>query len=212
MKIFLILMLGFVPIVSIAQSKLELGQFSKGEIADWQEKSFAGQTRYDLVDLEGLQVIHADSMATASAFYLPVKVDLNKTPNLHWTWRKRLAIDPGEEKAKAGDDFVARLYVIKKGGVFFWNTRAINYVWSSNNEKNDHWANPFAGENAQMLVLRNDQDPEHQWFQETRNVKQDFSELFGKDIEQIDGIAIMTDSDNSGLKASAYYGDIYFSE
>jgi hypothetical protein len=212
LKIWWVIFLGLVPLTGHAQSKLELGQFSAGEIADWQENSFAGQTRYDLVELEGRQVIHADSMATASAFYLPVKVDLNKTPNLHWTWRKRVAINPGEEKTKAGDDFVARVYVIKKGGVFFWNTKAINYVWSSNNKKNDHWANPFAGDNAQMLVLRNEEDPGHQWFKETRNVKQDFSQLFGKDVDQIDGIAIMTDSDNSGSKANAYYGDIYFSE
>lgn len=212
MKLFLILIIGLVPLSSVAQSNLELGRFSSGEVSDWQEKSFAGHTRYDLIELEGQQVIHADSVASASAYYLPVKVDLNKTPNLHWSWRKRVGIDPGEEETKAGDDFVARVYVIKKGGVFFWNTRAINYVWSSNNEKQERWANPFAGDNAQMLVLRNGEDEEHQWFQETRNVKQDFADFFGKDIDQIDGIAIMTDSDNSGLRASAYYGDIYFSE
>ncbi|MCZ6667987.1 MAG: DUF3047 domain-containing protein, partial [Gammaproteobacteria bacterium] len=60
-------------------------------------------------------------------------------------------------------------------------------------------------------ALRDASDPEATWFFEQRNVLLDFKRLHGQDIRQIDGVAIMTDSDNSGLDARALYGDIYFS-
>jgi len=77
--------------------------------------------------------------------------------------------------------------------------------------QNDTWGNPFAQENSKMLSQRDASDPEATWFSERRNLVLDFKRLHGKDIRRIDGVAIMTDSDNSGLSATALYGDIYFS-
>ena len=94
--------------------------------------------------------------------------------------------------------------------MFFWNTRAINYVWSHQHAKNEVWDNPFAGENARMLAQRDAADAEQVWFEERRNIAEDFKRLHGIDIDHIDGVAIMTDSDNSGKRARALYGDIYF--
>ena len=88
---------------------------------------------------------------------------------------------------------------------------ALNYVWSYQHKRQDTWNNPFAGENSKMLAQRDASDTRGTWFSEQRNVAVDFKQLLGKDIRQIDGVAIMTDSDNSGLSASALYGDIYFS-
>jgi len=105
---------------------------------------------------------------------------------------------------------VARIYVIKKGGLLFWKTRAINYVWSFQHKKNDRWGNPFAGNKSKMLAQRDASDVENTWFYESRNVRQDFKRLFSENITAIDGVAIMTDSDNSAQKAAAFYGDIYF--
>ena len=62
-----------------------------------------------------------------------------------------------------------------------------------------------------MLALRDASDPEGVWFSERRNVVEDFVQLLDMDIDSIDGVSIMTDSDNSGLSASALYGDIFFS-
>ena len=193
-----------------AMTRVELPLFSAGELDRWQQESFAGQTTYQLKQLENRQVLEATSEQSASILYFPVDVDLTQTPVLNWSWARQQAIDPGTETEKTGDDFVARVYVVKKGGLFFWNTRAINYVWSAQQRKNSVWDNPFAGDKAKMISVRDDRDAGATWYSEKRNILEDYKQLHGKDIQTIDGVAIMTDSDNSGLSAKAYYGDIYF--
>jgi hypothetical protein len=193
------------------QQRIDVGLFSQGLVEGWQYKEFEGKTEYSLKPFEETTVLEAVSEGSASAFYYAVEIDLEKTPYLNWSWRKINTIDPGDENKKSGDDFVARVYVIKDGGVFFWKTLAINYVWSYEHTKQQVWDNPFAGDNAIMLSQRDASDPESTWFQESRNVAEDFRNLHGQDIRYIDGVAIMTDSDNSGLTARALYGDIFFS-
>lgn len=193
-----------------ADQRVDIGQFSRNDVSGWKQKSFVGETQYKLVNSDNRTVLQADSEQTASAYYFSKKIDLSKTPVLNWSWRKQGTLNPGDETVKAGDDFVARVYVIKSGGLFVWNTRAINYVWSYQHDKAATWDNPFAGKNARMVAQRSAQDEESVWFTESRNIIQDFAELYDKEIDHIDGVAIMTDSDNSGLSASAQYGDIYF--
>jgi hypothetical protein len=195
-----------------AELRVDTPLFSKGDISAWQHKKFVGETSYRLKQVEDLSVLEAVSDKSASIFYYPIKVDLTKTPVLNWSWRKLQGLNPGDEKEKTGDDFVARVYVVKEGGLLFWNTRAINYVWSYQHQKKEVWDNPFAGSNAKMLVQRDASDADNTWFHESRNVLEDFRQVQGRDIKSIDGIAVMTDSDNSGLTAKAQYGDIYFSE
>ena len=191
-------------------SGMEESRFSQRGLQDWKQKQFRGETRYRLVDAASGEV-EAVSEGSASALYRPMKVDLERTPWLHWRWQKRLPIEPGDENRKQGDDFVARVYVVKKGGLLFWKTLAINYVWSADHRKGEAWDNPFAGRNARMLSVRDASDPAGRWFEEKRNVAEDFQRLFGQSPGRIDGIAIMTDSDNSGLRAEALYGDLWFS-
>lgn len=112
---------------------------------------------------------------------------------------------------KSGDDYVARLYVIFSVGFLPWQVKAVNYVWASHMKKYDVWENAFAGKNAIMVALRNKDDRSLIWQYEKRNVYEDLQEHFGTEILTIDAVAIMTDTDNSGGFAEAYYGDIFFS-
>ncbi len=115
------------------------------------------------------------------------------------------------ERTKDGDDYSARVYVVVSGGVFFWRTRAINYVWSSNQPVGTSWPNAFT-DNALMLAVRSGKSNDvGRWVQERRNVREDLRQLLGKEITQIDAVAVMTDSDNTQQSTSATYGDIYFS-
>ncbi len=192
-------------------ARVDVGLFSQSDTSGWEIRKYSGTTDYALTLFDGKQVLSADSRQSASAFYKKIKVDLDKTPILHWSWRKVRPINPGDEFDKQGDDFVARIYVIKSGGLFLWRARTLIYVWSYQHSKNDVWNNPFAGEKTKMLSQRDASDPQDTWFSERRNVAADFKQIFGKDIRQIEGVAIMTDSDNSGLSARALYGDIFFS-
>ncbi len=190
--------------------KLMIGDFSSGHLHGWSTKSFSGKTSYTLQGAPRKQYLLADSQGTASAYYRKIRIDLWKTPVLHWRWRKLKTPGVTDERTKDGDDFAARVYVVHSGGLFFWKTLAINYVWSKSQPPDTVWDNPFAGSNAKMVSLR-DAQADDGWHSESRNVYQDFKQLHGKEFRYIDGVAIMTDSDNSRSSAVAEYGDIYFS-
>jgi len=137
-----------------------------------------------------------------------------KTPYLNWSWKIKSALPELDETTKAGDDFAARIYIIKSGGALIWKTKALNYVWSTkqslNEGINDSWPNPFQPKNAMMVALRSSNDNINTWVHEKRDVRKDFNTFFDKELNSIDAVAIMTDTDNSDSSASAVYGDIYF--
>jgi hypothetical protein len=115
-----------------------------------------------------------------------------------------------DERSKAGDDYPARLYLVISGGVLFWRTRALNYVWSSHQPVGTSWPNAFTG-NARMLAVESGPAHAGEWRHYRRDVRADLRRWLDEDIDAIDAVAIMTDTDNSGQHAIAYYGDIYFS-
>ncbi len=189
---------------------IEVGQFSSARLDNWEEEVFKGHTHYKIISLDNNNVLTATSDHSASGLFKKQQINLNKTPYLNWRWRIKNHLPALNEHTKPGDDYVARLYIVVDGGWAFWNTRAINYVWSSSQDHGSIWPNAFAGKNAMMLALRNQHDSSDTWFVEKRNIKQDFQSLFGDTIHTIDAIAIMTDTDNAGGQATSYYGDIYF--
>lgn len=188
----------------------EIRILADADLDGWESKDFAGQTNYDAVTLDGHTVVRAHSKGGASGRFLEKDINLNATPYLNWRWRVENRLTGNAEREKSGDDYPARLYVVVSGGVFFWRTRAVNYVWSSQQAPGSHWPNAFTS-NAQMLAVRGPDAALGQWHVEKRNVREDFKKLFGSDITQINAIAFMTDTDNTGQEATAYYGEIFFS-
>lgn len=191
-------------------NSLPIGSFSTGGMSDWSSKEFKGKTQYHISLLDGQRVLKAESNAAASGLFFEKRIDLNKTPVMNWRWRIENRLGKLNEQAKSGDDFAARVYVVVSGGLVFWNTKAINYVWSNTSPKNKTWPNPFAGDHAMMLAVRSALDKTGVWYTEKRNVRDDFKKLNGEEIQYIDAVAIMTDTDNAKGKVTAYYGDIYF--
>jgi hypothetical protein len=194
-----------------AESNLPFGNFSRNRLDGWEHKSFKGVTRYALQALDGVVVLKADSHAAGSGLFKEQRIDLENTPFLNWSWRIANRLAGLNEQSKSGDDYAARIYVVVKGGLVFWQTKAINYVWAGNTAKNTVWPNAFAGDHAMMLALRGPEAPLNVWYSEKRNVKADLKMLFGVDLRAIDAVALMTDTDNSGSQVSAFYGDIWFS-
>lgn len=192
--------------------ELPLGEFSAKRLDGWEHKSFKGETRYRLQTLDGMMVLKADSHASGSGLFKEQRIDLERTPYLNWSWRIAGRLKGLNEQSKVGDDYAARIYVVVKGGLAFWQTKAINYVWAGNSAKDTVWPNAFAGDHAMMLALRGPEAPLDVWFGEKRNVLADLKKLFGEDIRHIDAVALMTDTDNSNGQVSAYYGDIWFSK
>jgi hypothetical protein len=187
-----------------------IGMFAPGALADWEHKSFKGKTQYRLVGQGATRALEATCDATASAIARRTSVDLSKTPILRWQWRVDHIYAGLDGTTKGGDDYAARVYVIHDGGLLPWRTRAINYVWANSQPRGHHWPNAFTDKAMMVAVQSGPPADPTRWISESRNVREDFKRYYGLDLEQLDGVALMTDCDNSGRKGRAYYRDIRF--
>ena len=114
------------------------------------------------------------------------------------------------EKSKKGHDFAARVFVIKKTGATALSNRAINYVFSSNENVGDNWPSPYTKKSIDN-VLSTTNENFNEWVTVKANVKEDFKKFHDLDVNELDGVAIMADTDNSKSKSISYYQNIYFS-
>lgn len=179
--------------------------------AGWESHTFKGETRYAPVTHRGQDALEAESLGSASGLIRRVEIDLRETPYLNWSWAVANRLQVSNEHAKAGDDYPARIYVIFSTGPFFWQTRTINYVWSNHQMQGSVWANAFTDKST-MVAIRGPEDTMENWHSEKRNVFEDIRRLTGREINEINAVAIMTDTDNSGQQARAWYGRIFFSQ
>ena len=195
---------------AFAKVDLFVGKFSDGSLSSWKEKSFKNTTVYKIVESDKGMVLRADSNGSASGIYRKINIDLVKTPCLIWSWKVNNILHELDETTKSGDDYPARLYVVFSGGLYFWQTLALNYVWSNGRPISSAWPNAYKKSSINIAVQSG---PSYvgQWVQQKRNVRNDYKRFVGGDVKQADAIAIMTDTDNSGGVATAFYGDIQFS-
>ncbi|MGR5065117.1 DUF3047 domain-containing protein [Photobacterium sp. DNB22_13_2] len=220
MPILLRLTLLFFSCGASATFELPVAQFEHETLSTWKVKHFQGRTQYVQIRLDGQRVLKASSNNSATIITKRIRIDLEETPYLNWSWRVENQLNGINETTKDGDDYAARIYLATGTNMLSSSSRAINYVWSSNQPRFSRWSNAFAGEKVQMMAIRGVADGVSQWQNEKRNVYQDFINMFGdKGSEQknrkayryLTGIAIMTDTDNSGQAVTAFYGDIFFS-
>ncbi len=146
----------------------------------------------------------------ASGLGKEIKINLNLTPILNITWKVEEGLTGIKENSKKGHDFAARVFVIKKTGATPLSNRAINYVFSSNNEVGTNFSSPYTKKSIDN-VLATTKNNLNEWITVKANVKEDFKRLHNLDVVEIDGLAIMSDTDNSKKKSIAYYQNIYFS-
>ncbi|PWW33835.1 hypothetical protein DFO74_12331 [Chromohalobacter israelensis] len=185
--------------------------FSARDMAAWETRSFEGQTRYAVVSDNGVEVLEANARGQASAKYLEREVDLDETPYLHWCWKVDARYSGLDERTRAGDDYPARLYVARKTGLLPWQVQSVNYVWSSNQAVGARWPNAFT-DRAMLLALQGEQSAVGEWRAEVRDVSADYQALFGEDVSEIDGVALMSDGDNAGGNGTAWYYGVGFSD
>ena len=167
-----------------------------------------GETEYSLGSNENGQFLRAEAKGTASGLGKKVKIDLSKTPFINITWKVEKDLKGIDEKNKKGHDFAARVFVIKKAGLL--NNKAVNYVFSSNNSVNEFWRSPYTKSSIDY-VLSTTKDNINEWVTVKANVKEHFKKLHDLDVEELSGVAIMTDTDQTKIKAISYYQNIYFS-
>ncbi|UJJ30174.1 DUF3047 domain-containing protein [Halopseudomonas maritima] len=180
--------------------------YTPADISQWPERRFTEPTHYQLEQRSDSSLLRADcSNGQASARYLEQQIDLRETPVLRWSWTISAPLQGLDERQRDGDDYPVRLYVVKDGGLLAWRTLALNYVWSSSQPVGSHWPNAYTA-NAQMLAVSSGAPAGMTTLE--RNVREDFQRLHGQTLDQIDGVAIMTDCDNSGQSVTGWYGTI----
>jgi hypothetical protein len=186
-----VLALAFLLIAPSAVSEsLVLGNFSAGDLSGWKPKVFQGETSYTLVADGERRVLKAESNGAASGLF----------------WKIGGTIPNGNERTKEGDDYAARVYVVFPR-TLFWRTKAINYIWANKLPKGESLPNAFTS-NAMMVAVESGDGKAGTWVTEERNLYEDYRRLFGEEPPEIGAVALMTDTDNTGGKAVAYYGDI----
>ena len=146
----------------------------------------------------------------ASGVGKEIKINLDKTPFINITWKIEKDLKGIRENSKKGHDFAARVFVIKKPGATTLSNRAINYVFSSNSNVGETWPNPYTKKSIDS-ILASTKSNLNEWVTVKANVKEDFKKFLDLDVEELSGIAIMADTDNSKLTAVSYYQNIFFS-
>ena len=154
--------------------------------------------------------IKAVADSSASGLGKKVKINLNVTPIINITWKVEKDLSGIDEQTKKGHDYAARVFVIKKTGATPLSNRAINYVFSSNLNIDHNNPSPYTKKSIDY-VLSTTKENFNEWVTVKANVKHHFKKLHNLDVNELNGIAIMSDTDNSEKKSVAYYQNIYFS-
>ncbi len=196
----------FLPLESLGASRL-IDDFHNGLGPGWESKSFQGETRYFPAVVDNVPCLKAVADNSASGLFYKIEYDPAAEPILSWSWIVDNLVSKGDARTKAGDDYPARIYVVFPS-LLFWRTRALNYVWANRLPLGQAIPNSFTS-NAMMVAVES--GPAHlgQWRTYRRNIHEDFRRYFGYEPPKVGAIAIMTDTDNTGEKASACYGAIW---
>ena len=194
-------------------SEVKVFTFTEKEFSTLKVRKVRGadaKTKYTLGRNEKGKYIRAEANNSASGLGKEININLNKTPFLNITWKVEKDLPGINEESKKGHDYAARVFVVKKTGATPLSNRAMNYVFSSNNDINTYHRSPFTKKSIDY-VLSTTKDNLNEWVTVKVNVKEHFKKFHDLDLDEINGVAIMSDTDNSKLSSVAYYQNIYFS-
>ena len=214
MKIFFRFFLTFFISINIcAADEIKVFDFTESELVNLQVRKVRGadnKTIYTLGSNENGNFIKSVADNAASGLGKELKIDLNKTPFINITWKIEKDLSGIKENTKKGHDYAARVFVIKKTGATPLSNRAINYVFSSNNEVGTNFPSPYTKKSIDNALASTKSNLD-EWVTVKANVKKDFKRFHDLEVNEIDGVAIMSDTDNSKMMSIAYFQNIYFS-
>ena len=214
MKIYFKLLILYILLASPSLAEeVKVFEFTETEFETLEVRKVRGaeaKTQYFLGSNENGNFLKAEAKNSASGLGKEIKIDLNKTPILNITWKVEKDLKGINERSKKGHDYAARVFVVKKTGATPLSNRAMNYVFSSNEEVNISHPSPYTKKSIDF-VLSTTKDNLNEWVTVKANVKEHFKKFHDLDLNEINGVAIMADTDNSRLSSIAYYQNIYFS-
>lgn len=219
-----------------ATEKIEVARFSEADPhgplpAEWKPQIFekiSRHTDYRLVRDNDRVVVRAQSRNAASGLVRTIAIDAARTPVIEWQWKVSGVLQKGNVALKSGDDYPARIYITfaydpDRAGFFekakyeaarilygaYPPAGALSYIWANKAPQGSMVPNPYT-DRVQMIVVESGEANAGTWMAESRNIAHDYRTAFGEPPPMISGVAIMTDTDNTGESATAWYGDITF--
>ncbi len=193
--------------------KILIFEFTEKELLELKVRKVRGadnKTVYSVNSNENGNYLKAVANNAASGLGKEIKINLNKTPFINITWKVEKDLKGIKENTKKGHDYAARVFAIKKTGATPLSNRAINYVFSSNSLVGENRPSPYTKKSIDN-VLASTKDSLNKWITVKANVKEDFKRFHNLNVNELDGLAIMADTDNSKMKSVAYFQNIYFS-
>jgi len=207
-------LLAYLTVINISLAdEIKVFDFTETELSELEVRKVRGadnKTIYTVGSNDNGNFLKAVADNAASGLGKEVKIDINKTPFINITWKIEKDLPGIKEDTKKGHDFAARVFVVKKTGATPLSNRAVNYVFSSNNDIGENWPSPYTKKSVDN-VLASTKSNFNEWVTVKANVKDDFKNFHNLDVNELDGLAIMADTDNSKMKSVAYYQNIYFS-
>ena len=213
LKIFYIFITSLLFLSSAHAETVKVFEFNEKELSALEIRKVRGannKTSYTVGSNENGNYLKAVADNAASGLGKEIKIDLNKTPFINITWKIEKDLRGIKENTKKGHDYAARVFAIKKTGATPLSNRAINYVFSSNSDVGENRPSPYTKKSIDN-VLATTKDNLNEWVTVKANVKEDFKKFHDLDVNELDGLAIMADTDNSKMKSISYFQNIYFS-
>ena len=213
LKIFFIFITSLIFLSSAHAETVKVFEFTEEELSVLEIRKVRGadnKTSYTVGSNENGNYLKAVADNAASGLGKEIKIDLNKTPFINITWKIEKDLRGIKENTKKGHDYAARVFAIKKTGATPLSNRAINYVFSSNSDVGENRPSPYTKKSIDN-VLASTKDNLNEWVTVKANVKEDFKKFHDLDVNELDGLAIMADTDNSKMKSISYFQNIFFS-
>ena len=212
-KIFIAILI-FLSSISFSYSQnIEVFKFTAEELSNLKVRKVRGaknMTEYSILADDGANILKAEVENGGSGLGKEAPIDLNHTPFLNITWKVEKGLPGIDEKSKKGHDFAARFFVVKKTGMTPLSNKAINYVFSSNSSIGENWPSPYTKSSIDYVLSSIDKN-KNEWVTVKTNVKEDYKRFHNLNVDILDGVAIMVDTDQSKSQAISYYKNIYFS-
>ena len=213
LKFFYVFITSLIFLNSALAENINIFKFTEQELSELNVRKVRGadnKTVYTVGSNENGNFLKAVAENAASGLGKEVKIDLNKTPFINITWKVEKDLAGIKEDTKKGHDFSARVFAVKKTGATPLSNRAINYVFSSNNDVGFNSPSPYTKKSIDN-VLASTKNSLNKWVTVKANVKEDFKRFHNLDVNELDGLAIMSDTDNSKITSVSYFQNIYFS-
>ncbi len=177
----------------------------------WREVVVRGHTEYQAFLLEARPCLQARSRDAASILLSAVRFDPDEYEWLSWDWRVDQLVDGEALDRKDGSDAAARVYVYFETRGLPWQKRSLDYVWSAALPVDTLRSSAYSSE-SKMIVVHSGAEALGQWRSVQRNLQDDYKRAFGDDDPpDVIAIGLMTDTDNTGSTALAYFDDLRIS-